>query len=483
MRLCRKVKKDWNGCMISNKADALIVGKHYLSFILSHELLRRKKTVFMLDDSRIEAGDLYCTSLGQLEKTFLQAWGRDLGLRPLLQLDNYLRKRPITFVLNKVQIRLGDSPHRNLLELLRKLPFVFKDKDGFLALELAKRISQKTSWSQAFDLAFDISCLEIVRATYDDWRVRLALPLSEIFLKKSSDEVKLVYHFLERFLSSKVKSEASEEEKWHLRCFLYMARGFYQDKLSYTTDPLELFHLVLGILSPRFELDWKALFSDLAPYFTECGGQFKTAHLHNFEEDKGYPWAVELDNWDGVLLPEKILAVGGIPVGLPFKLYPLRNVYSSISVSWKVKENVLINCHGSRFLFSSLERIGTSRPIWYLDFKGTDNLQFLVFGVREQGSKIDMIQKEVHQLLMRDLSLFLPIREEDVLQEEMNFGREAWIQEEVSVKEGHGGSDVFFQAADGREVPLKEVSYFGPYNGGPFGIFSTFLHIRTHLNQ
>jgi len=459
--------------MLEKNIDQALIGKSYLSLLLSMNFLDQGKKVVLLDDERMKFGELFTNQLCHMEKSFLETWGQEANIEPLINLKRYLKKRPLTFILDNTRVRLGEGPLRNYRELARKFPHCFKldennlftsplEREDFDAevLALSERIGQmayKLNGRNVFNLSS-----QMIHAP-QDFKELFILFVSGIF-----DETK-----------------ADNQTSWSLRTFLYVTRGLFQKKLSITGNDVQLFHLFLSLLSPFYELDHHALTEDLTKVFMEKGGQFKKTQVREWKFYKNKPWSLELASYEGIIHPKKISLLGGLPRSMPIKLHPALNSYTCLEVDWEIESSEVFGEVGERILYSSLSKIGTKRPLWLATFS-EGKIEFKVFVAREEGLKISFISKQVREMLINDLQSIFPQFKAKILKEEMNFGKEVWIEQE-----DHSKFKKKSQVNIGREISvmdastprdhkaLEQVAYFGPYKDAPLGLFSTMLEIMS----
>jgi hypothetical protein len=460
--------------MLEKHIDQALIGKSYLSLLLSMNLLEKGEKVILLDDERMKFGDLYTNQLCHMEKSFLEAWGKEAKIEPLINIERYLKKKPLTFILDNTRIRLGEGPLRNYRELARKFPHCFEinktnlftgplESDDFDSevLALAERIGQmayKFKGRQVFNLSS-----QMIHAP-QDFKDLFVLFVTGIF-----DD-----------------TYVQEENSWSLRTFLYVTRGLFQKKLSITGNDVQLFHLFLSLLSPFYELDHKALTEDLTKVFIEKGGQFKKTQVREWKFYKDKPWSLELASYEGIIHPKNISLLGGLPKAMPIKLHPPLRSYTCLEVDWDIESSDDFGEIGERILYSSLNKIGTARPLW-LATLSKNKIEFKIFVAREDGMKIAFIEKDIREMLINDLQTIFPQFNAKISKEEMNFGKEVWIEEADNVKFKKQS-----QLNKGREISildastptdhrsLKQMTYFGPYKDAPLGLFSTMLEIMWH---
>ena len=110
--------------MLQKNYSFTVVGKGYLSFLYGIELLRRDLSILILDDRRLEYGDLFTFGLSKLDIEFLKTWGTDRNITALKQIEDFVTQRSLTYVLGGKRVLLGGEPWNNLRELYRKLSLI-----------------------------------------------------------------------------------------------------------------------------------------------------------------------------------------------------------------------------------------------------------------------------------------------------------------------------------------------------------------------
>ena len=170
--------------MLNKNVDDLIIGKSYLSFILGQIRLGQNRSTLILDDSRIQYGNIFVNKIGEIEKNFLIRWGEEKDIAPLKELDKYLKISPYTVIVDKKSIRLGDTYIRNVTELARKCPFILPDTEKFIDKYLASD-KKKKEIEKAVERYFQ-------QLSSSLFSVKMSLPL---FLKDLPVFVEEVFYF------------------------------------------------------------------------------------------------------------------------------------------------------------------------------------------------------------------------------------------------------------------------------------------------
>src|SRR5690606_36079376 len=105
-----------------------VIGRNYLSFIISLLLANKDQTLLMIDDERVRYGENWHRNIGEFEKNTLQSIGEAFEVEPLKNINKYLSPSPFYLKLGNRHVKLGDTPFENLREIARKIPECFTKK-------------------------------------------------------------------------------------------------------------------------------------------------------------------------------------------------------------------------------------------------------------------------------------------------------------------------------------------------------------------
>ena len=439
-----------------------LIGKSYLSVLLSLNLLEQGQDVLLLDDDRMGMDGFYVERFFSLEKEYLINWGKEQKISPLSNIDRYLTDVPSRFIFDDTHIHLGESPAHNYRELIRKMPEVFLSPND------RTKICESPEGMEKFNDIYFEHCNNLGKLAYDHKNLN---PSELNFLQqKIPPTLKNIYNAFEQAHRNK-----KHDKSWlRLKTLLYMSQGIFQKKLSLDTSPLERFHLLLCLLSPFYELDQKKFFEDLIEVNLKKGGRFKKTSIREWLFHKGKPWSVELASYEGIIHPKKMAFVGGIPHGNLVELKPTLEYYTSLGIELEFTESLERDCIRERIVFSGARKLGSPFPLW----EGTLSekraiFKFVIFAKR--GRKVDFVENNIRTHLLEDLEQFVPRISKIVRGMKMTYGRDVWIDRTKSFpkKSGIPVSLVDFSKPE-RRTPLKGVYYFGPYREtllGPLGMF------------
>ncbi|MEI8348487.1 MAG: hypothetical protein WCG27_13545, partial [Pseudomonadota bacterium] len=333
--------------MLNKNVDMAIIGRSYLSFLYSLELLEKGKKVLLLDDDRMAFGNTYTNSLGQLEKDYLQLWGEEKGIAPLCNIDQYLKKKILTFVVGDKRLWLGDSPSANLTEITRKF---------FLKLNGDNQLASELIYHPQFLKNLDENFFQYCRGLADGLNPNKKLKLETLFTEKRTEELTMIHQFFKHIIGRPEPLGVDQNQYWTLKTLFFMAQGHFQKKLSLQIADSEFFHLLLTLLSPRYELDHEKLMADLMSLFQARGGQFKQTRVREWLFYDQRPWSMELASYEGIIHPKEISLLGSNPQGLSLEIFSNNSVFSCLNVDWELNEQLPMGGieEGQNFIFSSV---------------------------------------------------------------------------------------------------------------------------------
>ena len=443
-----------------------LVGKSYLSVLLSLGLLDQGRKVLLLDDERMGMDEFYAERFFSLEKEYLVCWGQEQKIEPLLNVDRYLTNVSSKFIFDDVHVCLGGSPARNYRELNRKMPEVFSSPDD------AMNVCESTEGMEEFNEIYFEYCNNLGKLIYSYKNIN-ASGLS-ILLEQCPPVLKNIYHSFDRAFQNR----KYDKVWWKLKILLYMSQGVFQKKLSLEPSPLERFHLFLCLLSPFYELNQKDFFEDLIQVNLKKGGQFKKTSIREWLFCKGRPWSVELASYEGIIHPKKMAFVGGIPQGNLVSLKPDVECYTSLDVELEFLEPPTKGWLHERIIFSGTQKLGSFSPLW----EGTldENravFKFIIFV--ERGRKVDFIKKKVERHLFHDLEQIIPKISKNIRDIKMTYGRDIWIDKTKSTAKNTSSSVGLMDfSRPEKRTDLKGVYYFGPYRETLFGSLGILMEIN-----
>lgn len=448
--------------MLQKNYSLAVVGKGYLCFLYGIELLRNKHSVLLLDDNRLEYGDLFTYGLTDLDLEFLKAWGADRGISVLQRVEEYTSERPYTYVLGNKRVLLGGHPWNNLRELYRKFPSLFPF--GFLF---------ETEEEEARENFFTDFKLLNHRLGFNGFRFKSLENNTIDYLLGQSPQ-----SFRDLFLIFKNALRENKEEGWK---FLYFIRSIFHKRLSSSYSDPELFHFFLSLLSPHYTLDEEGLAKDLTEIFIDRGGHFKETQVREWKFYKGLPWSMELASFEGIIHPNKISFLGSYPFGLPLKVKHGWKKFLSVHFKARVDDPRLGELQNQLVIAGQPEGIATDIPLWRLEV--IDNEIHGQYLYREKlGSKLKFYEDFMKKRLLENLDGWCPGLSENINGLKLTPGTEVYLDQSYTYQSSavpklkevklYDFSSPFLRNR------LKNVNYFGPLKGLPLGLYGQLLEIK-----
>ena len=458
--------------MLNKNFDMVLVGKSFLSFIFSIELIDQNQNVLILEDERLSYGNLYNDFFNPVQVAFLKTWGEERGIKPLENIEQYLYPQGINYFYNLRQFKIGLRPSLNLIELFRKNPELFS------ALEEDEEVQEFMSDPKKWD-EFDQQILSLAnRLGQNAFRYKNVQNFGiEFFLNQANPFMTKVFRAFHRQLSIK-----NEKANWDLKTLSYLGKSVLHKVLSLKDSGHEAFHLLLHFLGPNYYVDQKALEDDLAQFFKSKGGFYKKTKVREWKFYKNRPWSLELASYEGIIHPEKISFLGALPIGVPLKLGNIGQGLQSINISLKHPDPRLHGDGQELFICGQRDKIGTEHPLFI--FKKTlEGLQIQYFQKANQGSKLSFVSEKIRNQLNEDLEGIFPKLFVEVQGNwDFSLGSEIFIEEEREKKKTSlplvRNVELFDYSSPSKTTKLKNVFYFGPFKEDPLGMLSSLMEMK-----
>ncbi|MCF8060247.1 MAG: hypothetical protein K9K67_13180 [Bacteriovoracaceae bacterium] len=448
--------------MLQKNYSKAVVGRSYLSFIYGIELLRHKHSVLLLDDERLQFGDLFNHGITSLDIEFFKVWGADRDIICLQNIENFLSQKPLYFNWGQKRVRLGDGVWSNLRELYRKFPQFFPFESFFYGDDP----SIKENFEKDYNLLTK-------RLGTNGFRFKtLENTTIEFLLGQSPQNIK------DAFLLFKKGIKDNKKQAWR---FLYFARAIYHKRLASSHSEVELFHFFISLLSPHYLLEDQLLIKELAEVFIEKGGHFKETQVREWKFYKGMPWSMELASFEGIIHPQKIAFLGSWPLGLPLKVKHGWQRFQSIHFEADYTDHRLKGRVGDWVIWSSPDYLATDLPMWRLEIMdGVIRGQFLY---REKlGSKLTFYKELLNRLLFKGLEEWLPGVTNSLVNLKYHPGREVYLDQSNFFKSPPlprlREVKLYDFSSPFLKNKLKNVSYFGPLKGCPLGLYGQLLELK-----
>ncbi len=456
--------------MIKSKTDYAIVGNNYLSYILSISLLKKSKSVLVLDDERFNHGDFFANSLTLLDLCYLKNWGNLNQLLPLISLETYLEQNSNQFYFGKKSVVLGRSPFLNLVELQRKFPKLFYIQGQNFPEE---------KFNQEFnDFLKSFSESLIINKKNDRF----------YFLAKDKmpSSLQVIFdHFLKNVIERNVVlSKNATDINDELSLFIYLARGYFHSHFSINGSKAELFHVFLSLLSPYYRLNYIKLTEDLSMEFKNLGGEFRRVNLDNVKIQNDYLKDISLLSYEGNVTPKKLLFIGAQSIGMPISFDNVKNVYNCLNIELLLAD-IPEHLVGKRLAFSSALKLSTKSPMIELYFQSETKIIANIVIFKRNGTKIKFVREQIIADLIKDIQYLFPYFIPKIEDLEMSYTHDLFIEEapddlKVTDEYRFKGrlSNIIFNLGPMLLKKAQNVHYLGPFNDSYLGTMSSLLEIE-----
>lgn len=441
----------------------VLIGNNFMSCILGIGLLKANKKILLIDDQQLEYGELYMSSFGEVEKNFLEVLGQDEELAPLLNLSSYLEVTPLRMCVEQKQIFLGqDRPWKNLVELSRKLPELFGEE----GVDYCQNILNDESGAQDFDELFFSTCSRMATTAV---RVDGATELNfQVFLNQFPEKMK------DLFMAFK-----SHSTNPRMLGHFYLWSSYYQQRITQEFSDVEVLHLFLSLLGPRYRLDQKSLNEDLLEICQELGGQFKSTSVRDWKFHKSAPWCIELASFDGIVHPQHLSFFCPGFQKMPFFLEETSQQYKGLNLTWSFDPKVLSRLKGQSIMGTGLKDLGTDFPWWMAQFY-EDRVELMVPILDAPGTKLKFVTRAL-SLKLQDW-LFPWLGESVSKPESESFKISSEVMSYGASKSKTQSVSLLDLTRARSQQSLKNVHYYGPLGKSPMGLFSGLLAIKEAKN-
>lgn len=448
--------------MLQKNYSLAVIGKGYLCFLYGIELLRNKHSVLLLDDHRLEFGDLFTYGITDLDLEFLKAWGNDRDISLLENINSYTTPLPYSLCLGSRRVYLGHRPWNNLKELFRKFPELFPFGHLFSENEDLQR--------ENFEKDF---LLLVHRLGANGFRFKsLENTTIDYLLGQSPTAIKDLFMLFKRAMKE------NKQEGWK---FLYFARLLFHKRLASSYSDPELFHFFLSIISPHYTINDSALAEDLSKIFIERGGHFKETQVREWKFYRGLPWSMELASFEGIIHPNKISFLGSYPFGLPLKVKHGWRKYLSVHFEAEFSSNFLTDRKGEFIIGGNPEGLATDIPIWMLEVKEGKLIGQYLY--REKpGSKLNFYESFMKERLLENLSEWCPKIDDHLAGIQLKQGKEVYLDQSYTYSSSPlpklKDVKLYDFSSPFLKNRLKNVDYFGPLKGLPLGLYGQLLELK-----
>lgn len=457
--------------MLNNQYNSLVLGKSYLSFILSILDLKKGDSVLLLDDPRVRYGDSWYCYISDMERRLIKQWGERYDIAPLRDFDTYLTSDMIDIFVQGKIVTIGANPYRNLREFLRKFTDCFSPSilDSFAQIQ-----------EDDFIARFEQLLQNIVESAFETSDFKT---IEGLIIKNDSDQfITFLNSFIDYFAEGLYQTELTSQHN-HL---IYILQSIFQTVLSTQTSPLVLRHLLLQALSKNYVVDESRLNNDLYTAFKKMGGDFKSTTVETWQIYQNNLSNVLLSSYEGVIGASRVYYMGGIPADVPFAVDHRKSVYSSFDVEINHPQKIFADFVGKRLIFSSLQSIGSDYPLWQAFYSTPEKCQIKYLYSYVDGSKVSFYEKHIRENLYNDFKEIIPNLDKELFLNSLTIknGQNEWPKSKDVSNRNHSNFR-YCQLVNGVRPtsgdPIKNVDYLGPLNGNPMGLYAFLIDLKRKM--
>lgn len=439
--------------MLKKDFHTAIVGSNYLSLILAIDLMKNGKDVLVLDDDRMELGELFGTDIGLLELMFLKSWGQERKIEPLSNIDQLIVAKPFTVLGDHTWLSLGNRPQENVYEFSRRF-----------ALPL-------TSVDEEFDQNWLQFVSKVAQAYFRYGGFQQITP--DKLLVYAPPSIKELFEQFKLFMAT--------PRDWPCESLLSTLMSYFSKRIDILSDDGDIFFLFVALFSPRYLLKQDLLVEQLLATYKELNGYFKQTRMREWLFHKQKPWSIELASYEGIIHPKQLTFIGSLPKGMPLGLNPLVDHYVIIEASSPLDSRFSALQKYGLMIMTSEKSLGTESPFWFVEFQESKMLVRLLFP-SSKGMKLEFLKTEALKRLSKKLPLIDPRLQDEVFEWDLKLTSEVFVHV-PKLRSSNVNTHsllklgLFDSSSPGVDQKLRNVDYFGPFRAPKMGLFSSMVDL------
>jgi hypothetical protein len=276
-----------NSSSLKKEVDFLIRGGDLISMVFAMGLLRKRQEVLFYNEGPHEGECQNIHTWGDIEIRHLELLGEKIDSTALKDIRKHCRPVDYVYAITGKRLKLGSNPWKNLFNLYRRCPSWF---DIAKSPHFDPRSLLEASYEEKFNREFERG---LNRVAENCFRYRQLETLTSSLFETHMPEffIHLAEALVHLFRNESIDSMKVYDMPFSERKFLLGLRFFYQHHLDLQWGKVEVYHLLLSILSPRYELDESSLMDLLQKEFCRFGGFWGDPEIFNalpFHDDKGH---------------------------------------------------------------------------------------------------------------------------------------------------------------------------------------------------
>ncbi|HXH29707.1 MAG TPA: hypothetical protein VNJ01_02730 [Bacteriovoracaceae bacterium] len=289
--------------MLKNKYQEVIVGLNLLSLVRGIISLKRKRSTLLINDERFLSESYHSNFLSELEILSLIRLGNKYQITELVDLRHFLIPATLKFITPEKRLSVGDSPHSNLREVLRKYPefLAVEDLDLFYAENPAD-----------FNRTF---MLELLR--YEGQNYEMSTRTKGLrFDLQGPKWLKGIYSRFAELLNR----EYTQSQDLKYAGLLHLLGVSAEEKLKTRLTPEEVPFYFFRLLSPIYRLQDFFLTTQLKHRLIMLGGDYKESTVQYWQLHGSKFENLLLASFEGVISADRVLFFSHLPEEVPFSV-------------------------------------------------------------------------------------------------------------------------------------------------------------------
>lgn len=455
--------------------DNVIIGNNYFSYLLGFIYVAKGETVVIIKNDESIDNNRWGQFLGTAEINFLKMWGELNNIKAIKNIDRYLIPCHLRLILDDTHILMGPGPKSNLCELIRKRPELFED----IQLPHVHK-----SFLDKFEKSFEHFVKRICETAL---KYRTIQTFDEsIFNEGASQEFKRV---LQAFKGKGAFNNESTDEALRIfkKIFIFSLQSIFHSRLIDTANDFEMYSLFISLFSHYYTLDEKKLLSDIRKEFELHGGKVFDTSIKDWKMRKGKVEEIKTD--DGkIILPGQIAYNKELSYELPFAIFtPNKRFFKSVAIAVNMKGPTFQYVPNEKLFFASTQRMGNMDGFWQADF--VNDKKMIVYFVMEDrpGTQAKFYFEKLKEVIDKDFTQVFPKYDFSRV-ESMRIinSKEFWnggVKKKRNFLYSTRTNLLKFQeyTTPNAGKKIKNLSYWGPLNDYPLGLFSYYMEIKNQF--
>jgi hypothetical protein len=287
--------------MLKNRYQEILVGMGLMSLVRGIISLKRKRTTLLIDDKRFSVDSYPGLFLSELEILALLRIGKTYDIPELVDLRQFLMPAKIDYITSERRTKLGQSPLRNLKEILRKYPELIDPTD------LDQVYNEQEDEFNKYFLS------ELARFEKQNFEASLR-PKGYRFDLQGPKWLKTFY---QRF-GDLLNQEYQESKSLKFSALLHVLSLSHEEKLKTTLGAEEIPFYFFRTFSPIYRLQDFFLATQLKRRLVLLGGDYKESVIQFWQFYENRFENLLLESFEGVISGERVLFFSHLPVEVPF---------------------------------------------------------------------------------------------------------------------------------------------------------------------